>query len=190
MTAPFLKTRAAALCALAVGLALIALLVVTPVVAAFSAQDDEIQDSLHQLGVYRAEIASKPALEAALKDLNRKGASVPGVVEGDSIALAQAALQSQIKSLVETSGGTLRSVQMLPVAQKGGFDVIAVQCDLSVPQARLKDLAYAVASHAPYLFVDEASISAPPADLDSPQLHDTALDIRWTIHGYRWGRTK
>jgi general secretion pathway protein M len=190
MTAPFLKTRAAALGALAVGLVLIALLVVTPVVAAFSAQDDEIQDSLHQLSVYRAEIASKPALEAALNDLNRKGASVPGVVEGDSVALAQAALQSQIKALVEANGGTLRSVQMLPVTSQGGFDVIAVQCDLSVPQARLQDLAYAVASHAPYLFVDEASIGAPPADLDSPQLHDAALDIRWTVHGYRWGRPK
>jgi hypothetical protein len=190
MSAPFLKTRTAALCALAAGLALIGLLVVAPVVAAFSAQSAESDDALRQLGVYRAEIASKPALEAALNDLNRKGASVPGVVEGESVALAQAQMQSQIKSLVEASGGTLRSTQALPVTSQGGFDVIAIQCDLSIPQARLKDLAYAVGAHAPYLFVDDASISAPPADLDTPQAHDAALDVRWTVHGYRWGRTK
>jgi Type II secretion system (T2SS), protein M subtype b len=190
MTAPFLKTRTAALGALAVALALIALLVVAPIAAAFSAQDDETNDALHQLGVYRAEIASKPALEAELNDLNRKGASVPGVVEGDSVALAQAALQSQIKSVVESNGGSLRSTQNLPVTSQAGFEVIAMQCDLSVPQARLKDLAYAIGAHAPYLFIDEASITAPPADLDTPQVHDVMLDIRWTIHGYRWGRTK
>jgi hypothetical protein len=190
MTAPFLKSRAAALCALAAGLALVALVVVMPIAGAFSAQSDETDDALHQLGVYRAEMASKPALEAALNDLNRKGASVPGVVEGDSVALAQAALQAQVKSVIEANGGTLRSMQILPVTTQGGFDVVAIQCDLSVPQAHLQGLAYAVASHAPYLFVDEASISAPPADLDTPQAHDPPLDIRWTIHGYRWGRTK
>jgi hypothetical protein len=115
---------------------------------------------------------------------------VPGVVEGESVALAQAQLQSQIKTLVETNGGGVRSMQILPVTQKGGFDVIAVQCDLSVAQNKLKALAYAVAAHAPYLFVDEASITAPPADLDSPQAHEVTLDMRWTVHGYRWGHAK
>ncbi len=190
MTSPLLKTRAAALAALGAVLLLFGIVVVTPVVAAFSAQSDETDDALQQLGRYRAEIAAKPALEAALRDLNQKGASVPGVVEGESVALAQAQLQSQIKTIVETSSGNVRSMQILPVTQKGGFDVIAVQCDLSVPQNKLKALAYAVASHAPYLFVDEASITAPPADVDAPQIHDVMLDVRWTVHGYRWGRTK
>ena len=185
-----LKTRAAALAALAAAFALFGIVVVTPVVAAFSAQSDDTGDALQQLGRYRAEIAAKPALEAALRDLNRKGASVPGVVEGESVALAQAQLQSQIKTVVETSSGSVRSMQILPVTQKAGFDVIAVQCDLAIPQNKLEALAYAVAAHAPYLFVDEASITAPPADLDSPQARDVMLDVRWTVHGYRWGRTK
>jgi hypothetical protein len=185
-----LKTRAAALAALAAALLLFGIVVVTPVVAAFSAQSDDTGDALQQLGRYRAEIAAKPVLEAALRDLNRKGASVPGVVEGESVALAQAQLQSQIKAVVETSSGSVRSMQILPVTQKAGFDVIAVQCDLAIPQNKLEALAYAIAAHAPYLFVDEASITAPPADLDSPQAHDVMLDVRWTVHGYRWGRTK
>ncbi|HEX4295800.1 MAG TPA: type II secretion system protein GspM [Rhizomicrobium sp.] len=185
-----LKTRAAALAALAAALLLFGIVVVTPVVAAFSAQSDDTGDALQQLGRYRAEIGAKPVLEAALRDLNRKGASVPGVVEGESVALAQAQLQSQIKAVVETSSGSVRSMQILPVTQKAGFDVIAVQCDLAIPQNKLEALAYAIAAHAPYLFVDEASITAPPADLDSPQAHDVMLDVRWTVHGYRWGRTK
>lgn len=185
-----LKTRAAALAALAAGVVLFGLVVVAPVVAAFSAQRGETQDALQQLGYFRAEIAAKPRLEAELRSLNERGASVPGVIEGASTALAQAQLQSQIKSIVESKGGSIRSMQILPAAQQGGFEVIAVQCDLQVPMSKLQDLAYAMDSHAPYLFMDEASISAPPSEPDDIQNRQPMLDIRWTVHGYRWGRAK
>jgi len=185
----FLKSRTAALIACGIAAVLFLLIVVTPVIAAFSAQSDEIESSLNQLGFYRAEIASKPALQARLKALNEKGASVPGVIDAGSTALAQAQLQSQIKALVEASSGSVRSMQIMPSSKQGGFEIIAVQCDLSVPERRLKDLAYAVAAHAPYLFVDEASVSAPENEPDNVQQQST-LDIRWTVHGYRWGRPK
>ena len=185
----FLKSRSAALVACGIVALLFLLVVVTPVIAAFSAQSDEIDNSLRQLGFYRAEIASKPVLQAELKALNEKGASVTGVIDADSTAIAQAQLQSQIKSLVETNGGSVRSMQIMPATKQGGFEIIAVQCDLSVPEKRLKDLAYAVAAHTPYLFVDDASVSAPASDPDNIQ-QQAVLDIRWTVHGYRWGRTK
>ncbi|MBV9992289.1 MAG: hypothetical protein JOZ72_13475 [Alphaproteobacteria bacterium] len=186
----FIKSRAAALAACAVVLLVVAVFVVTPVVAAFSAQSDEIDASLQQLGFYRAEIAAKPMLEAELKSLNEKGASVPGVIDAESTALAQAQLQSQMKALVEANKGSVQSMQIVPVSKQGGFEIIAVQCDLSVPQSQLKSLAYALAAHAPYLFVDEASISAPNLGPDDIGNKQAILDIRWTVHGYRWGRTK
>lgn len=185
-----MRSRTAALAALATAIALGALIVAVPVWAAFSAQNGEIADSLRQLGQYRAEIAARPALEAELRALNEKGASVPGVVEGESTPLAQAKLQSEIKALIEANGGSVRSMQILPPAKQGGFEIVSVQCDLSIPQTRLKALAYAVAAHAPYLFVGEASITAPPSDPDQASNKQSTLDMRWTVHGYRWGRTK
>lgn len=187
---PFIKSRMAALAACAVAAIVFAVIAVTPVVAAFSAQSDEIDASLQQLGFYRAEIAAKPALEAELQSLNQKGASVPGVIDAESTSLAQAQLQSQVKALIEANKGSVRSMQIMPASKQGGFEVIAVQCDLSVPQGQLKSLAYAVAAHAPYLFVDEASISAPNTGPDDIGARQAMLDIRWTVHGYRWGRTK
>ncbi|HWA90950.1 MAG TPA: type II secretion system protein GspM [Rhizomicrobium sp.] len=187
---PFLKTRGAALTALGVGAILFGIVIVAPIAAAFSAQDDEIEDSLRQLGFYRAEIAAKPALEAELKSLNAQGASVPGVIDAPSTAIAQAKLQSEIKSIVEANGGSVRSMQVMASANQSGFEIVAVQSDLSVPEARLKDLATAVAAHAPYLFVDEASVSAPPREPDDPANRQATLDIRWTVHGYRWGSAK
>ncbi len=186
----FVKGRVAAVTAFAITAALFAILVVTPVIAAFSAQGDEIADSLQQLGFYHAEIAARPALEAELRALDQRGASVPGVIEGDSTALAQAQLQSQIKTIVEANKGDIRSVQVLPVMAQGGFEVIAVECDLTIPQSSLKDLAYAIGVHKPFLFVDEASISAPASEPDDVQHRPPTLDMRWTIHGYRWVRPK
>jgi hypothetical protein len=166
--------------------AALVLVVLVPVIAVFSAQNDEIHDLLQQLGLYRAEIGSKSALQAQLAELDREGATVPGVIEGDSTSLAQAQLQQQIKMIVEANQGSLRSVQALPAAKQGVFETIAVQCDLSIPASRLKDLSYAIGTHRPYLFVDEASITAPPNDPDNVQAHEQVLDVRWTVHGYRW----
>lgn len=177
--------RGSALAALAIAILILALLA-APVIAAFWAQNADIQDSLQQLGIYRAEIASKPQLQSELAELDRRGASVPGVIGGDSTALAQAQLQSQLKSVVEASQGAVRSMQPLPAAKQGGFETIAVQCDFSIPESRLKDLAYAISAHKPYLFVDEASITSPPSDPDAAINREQMLDVRWTIHGYRW----
>ena len=182
----FFRTRTGVYTALGLGIVAFALVIVTPVVAAFAAQSGDIDDMLQQLGSYRAEIAAKPALQAQLAELDRQGATVPGVIEGDTTSLAQAQLQRQIKAVVEANQGTLHSVQAMPAVKQGGFETIAVQADLSVPISRLKALAYALSAHRPYLFVDEASISAPPSDLDNVQVHEQMLDVRWTVHGYRW----
>jgi len=182
----FFRTRIGLYTALGLSIAAFALVIVTPLVAAFAAQNGDIDDMLQQLGSYRAEIAAKPALKAQLAELDRQGATVPGVIEGDTTSLAQAQLQHQIKTLVEANQGTLHSVQAMQAIKQGGFETIAVQADLSVPISRLKALAYALSAHRPYLFVDEASISAPPSDLDNIQIHEQMLDVRWTVHGYRW----
>jgi len=123
-------------------------------------------------------------------ELDRQGAAVPGVVAGDSTALAQAELQSQLKTLIEANQGVVRSEQAVPSTTQGGFETIAVQCDFSIPESQLKNLAYAVGDHKPYLFVDEASISVASNDPDDMRNTQPMLDVRWTIHGYRWAARK
>jgi predicted secreted protein len=182
----FFRTRTGLYTAFGLGIVGFVLVVVTPVTAAFWAQNGDIDDMLQQLGSYRAEIAAQPALQAQLAELDRQGATVPGVIEGDTTSLAEAQLQRQIKTLVEENQGTLHSVQTMPAIKQGGFETIAVQADLSVPISRLKALAYALSAHRPYLFVDEASITTPPSDPDNIQAHEQMLDVRWTVHGYRW----
>ncbi|MBV8978729.1 MAG: hypothetical protein JO261_07595 [Alphaproteobacteria bacterium] len=186
MNLGFLASPIAARCGLAACAIVLALAIGVPIAMAFQAQQDNIDDALQQWGTAGAEIATRAALESQLSSLNRRGASVPGIVEGGGTALAQARLQGDIKNIVEAAKGEVRSMQALPANQRGAFEVIAIQCDLAIPQTRIKDLTYAIAAHAPYLFVDQATIASPPSNPDDPADRDVVLDVRWTIHGYRW----
>jgi hypothetical protein len=192
MDAPeFLKTRRAAIAALAVAVSFAFLLVIAPLAGAFSAQNAEIAESLQQLGQFRAEQALRPALEKELDALNRQGASVPGIISADSTALAQAQLQSEIKTAVEASQGTVASIQALPASTRNGYEVIALQCDFSVPENRLQDLTYAIAAHRPYLFIDDASIAGPPGGFEAQDTKtQPILTVRISVHGFRWVRRK
>ena len=50
-----------------------------------------------------------------------------------------------------------------------------------------QDLLYAVEVHAPYFFIDHAEISAPMmAQGDNTKAAEPVLEVRWTIHAYRW----
>jgi hypothetical protein len=154
----------------------------------FGGQSDATDEATRQLATYRAEVAERPELEAQLRALQAQAASTPGLIVSDSAALAQSQLQDDVKAIVTASQGEVRTAQVVPVSSVDGFQLIAVQYDLMVPMARLRDLTYALETHSPYLFLDEADIVATQ-DWQSgdPQIANPMLEVRWTVHGYRWG---
>lgn len=143
--------------------------------------------ALHRLAVYHAEAAARPRIEAELKQALIQAAHAPGLLQGTSAALAQATLESDIKAIAKDNGADVRSADILPVDRVRDFEVISIQYDLSVPMSRLRDLTYAIESHTPYLFIDHVVISGGQgfeAENNAPR--DPSLDVRWTVHGYRW----
>jgi len=57
--------------------------------------------------------------------------------------------------------------------------------------AKLRDLIYAIETHTPYLFVDDADIVAQQDwQTGDPQPTNPQLEVRWTIRGYRWSGAK
>ncbi len=183
--------RRAALTGLSVAVVIFVIVVVVPVVAAVISQHQEIADSLHQLALYRAELAHRPELETELQALRQRGAAAPGLIVADNASLAEAQLERDIKSLVEANAGEIHSAQIGETRSMGDLDLIAVQYELSVPITHLSALVYAIESHTPYFFIDHADISAP---LDwQPATHtgsspppEPKLEVRWTIRSYRW----
>jgi len=188
-----LKGRKPALAAFAVVVALLLSLIATPIVSVFAAQSDDTDAALHQLAIYQAEINSRGALESELADIRARASAEPGLFKSDSTALAEAQIQSAMKAIVASNQGEVRSAQPLASTRQGGFEVISVAYDIVVPLARLNSLVYAIESHAPYLFVDDAELTAGQA-WDTGELAPTGnipkLEVRWTIHAYRWSESQ
>ena len=143
----YLLGRRAALAALCVGLVFIALLVVLPIMAIYASQQQEKSNSLYQLALFRAEAAMRPQLEAELQALRQRGSNTPGLITADSVSLAQAQLERDIKAIVETNGGEIHSAQIGASSRIGDLDIILIQYDLSIPVTRLSALVYAIESH-------------------------------------------
>ncbi|HWY13541.1 MAG TPA: type II secretion system protein GspM [Rhizomicrobium sp.] len=188
MTAPtFLRGRQGAFLALGAIVLLFALVIALPVAALFRAQANDRAEALDQLAAYRAQDAQRPALAARLAALQQGAKSVPGLLTASSAALAQAQLQSDMKELIDRSGGALLSAQLLPPTKVKGFDSVAIEYDLTIPVSRFSSLVYAVETHTPYYFVDSADFVMPPNWRPNPQgQQDPSMEMRWTIHAFRW----
>ncbi|MDE3116743.1 MAG: hypothetical protein KGL26_14160 [Pseudomonadota bacterium] len=153
----------------------------------FVEQDAEIGEALHGLALYRAEASLKPSLQSQIQAVRQHLAALPGQVSGTSAPLAQAALQNAVKTIVDQNGGEIRSAQIVPASRANGFETIAVQYDLVVPVTHLSTFAYAIESSTPYLFIDDADITMPQNwQPGTPQAPEPQVEVRWTVHGYRW----
>jgi hypothetical protein len=163
------------------------LFAVLPFAALLLVQGAAIADSKVRLAAAQEALARRSALEVEFRDLSASAATAPGLLSAGSAALAQAQLQSAMKSVIEEHGGVLLSAQILPPDPVHGFDAVAIQYDLTVPLSRLRGLLYAVETHTPYLFIAEAEMQMPANwSPDNAQLPDPALELRWTVRAYRW----
>jgi general secretion pathway protein M len=185
------RGRRGALIAAAVAGTMLLLLIAGLGFLIFGGQSADTEEAVHQLAIYRAEAALKPQLEAQLKAVRERAAQTSGLIAGESPELAQSQLQDEVKAIVTANQGEVRTAQIVPASTVDGFQVIAVQYDLTIPMSRLRDLTYALETHTPYLFIDEADITSPQ-DWQSgdPQIANPMIELRWTIHGYRWGGAK
>lgn len=187
MRAPeFLHGRRGAFIAVGVAFAILAIVVALPVAALFRGQAEDRSEGLRELAVYRAEEGQRPALAAQLAALREGAKTVPGLLDASNAALAQAQLQSEMKDLIDKSGGSLLSAQLLPPTAVKGFDSVAIEYDITVPVSNFSALVYAVESHVPYYFVDSADFVMPPNWRPNSTTTDPAMEMRWTIHAYRW----
>jgi Type II secretion system (T2SS), protein M subtype b len=182
----FLHGRKGALLALGALVCLFLALVALPVVTLFQSQAGDRKEALAQLAAYRAQEAERPDLEARLAALQEGAKSVPGLLTASSAELAQAQLQSEMKELIDKAGGSLLSAQLLPPTKVKGFDSVAIEYDVTIPVSNFSSLVYAVETHVPYYFVDSADLVMPPNWRPSSPNQDPNLEMRWTIHAYRW----
>ncbi|HEY2069684.1 MAG TPA: type II secretion system protein GspM [Rhizomicrobium sp.] len=185
------RGRKAALIAASLAGLVVLLIIAALGVLIFGGQSEATEDAVHQLAVYRATVAMRPELEQQLTAARTRAAATPGLIVSDSPALAQAQVQDEVKAMVVANQGEVRTAQVVPVSTVNGFQLIAIQYDITLPMARLRDLAYAIETHTPYLFLDETDIQAlQDWQSGDPQTTNPMLEVRWTVHAYRWSGGK
>lgn len=180
-----LTSRRAALTALGAAAVLAVALIAAAIAFIYDDQREDAADNLRQLAAYNGEIQAQPKVTAAYAELKARIASMPGLVHAGSGAPAAAQVETAVKQIVESSGGELRSSQTLASTQANGFEIVQVECDLTVPASRLRDLIYAVETHRPYLFIDTADITAPMS-WDTKSNAEPMYEVRWGLSAYRW----
>jgi len=180
-----LTGRTAALAALSFAIALAGVFVFLALAFIYGGQREEVKENRHQLAIYKSEIDARPEVEQAYAVLKARVAAMPGVLHAEGGAPAEAQVESQLKEIVEANGGEIRSVQAMPTTSSNGFEVVSVECDLTVPASRLHDLLYAVETHRPYLFIETADITAPII-WDPKSSAEPSYEVRWGLRAYRW----
>ncbi len=150
-----------------------------------------VERSLKLLTGYQRLAATRPSLDDQFKALKTRELEAHGLAEGGSAALAAASLQSDIKRIIESNGGEVRSAQPLPTSKSGDFEKVELRYDLSVAQASLSEIMYQIETHTPYLFLDGIDIRGAEGLPAAGQGNkEQKLTVRWTVRAFRWAGQK
>lgn len=181
------KQRGLALLVLAVAIVIAWFMVLHPLIDIVTGESEEVDNSLNLLARYQALEAARPQVEAELRQMQERNAAMSGLVEGKSAALAAAAVQADVKTIVESNGGTILSTQNIPPATAGGFEKIEIQYDISLPLGSVKNVIYQIETHTPYFFIDSVNLRMPENwRVSDPNTPAPAMEAQWVVRAYRW----
>jgi len=160
-------------------------LIVEPVMTKYRLSAESIVQSEALIERYLRIAKVRRPLEKQMISLKRLGPSTAGYLEGASDTLAAAKLQNRVKGVVATSGGEIKSSQILPPRDDGNHRAINIRVQLSADIASLQAIFYLLESENTFLFLDNVDVRRQrtrrrrkkPAD-------DGRLTVRFDVSGY------
>lgn len=162
-------------------------LVVDPLVSRYRTYDQTITQRADLVAQYRRLAAAKPALAKRLAQVRARDSATAGFLSGGNEALIGADLQNRLKGMVETSGGKLNSVQVLPGKDEGGFRRITIRARVNVTIEALQKVIYQIETATAVLLVDNVDVRARRTRRlrrKQTQLPVRTLDVRFDLSGY------
>jgi general secretion pathway protein M len=177
-------SRALALMLLAAGIGIPVIAVVVPVSNDYAATKTRIADAALALGRYRQIGERLPRQRAALAALEQQPGRQVGFLPGSNETLIGAELQNRVKTIVEAAQGQLRSTQVLPPREDGGFREIPVRVEMTAELPAAQAILYQIEAASPLLFLDNVDLRAHPADRRDGSDDDPPLDVSFEVYGY------
>jgi general secretion pathway protein M len=161
-------------------------LVIAPAIDAYWQGREEIEDMRHQSERYAQVARDAGELERRLTALRRATGGHDGYLAGENETLVGAALQLRVKTLIEESGGAVRSSQILPFRDETGVRRITVRLQSTQSTAGLAQALAALASDQSTLMVDQLDVRARPV---AQQAAAGPLEVRLDVSGLMRPRT-
>jgi len=109
---------------------------------------------------YVALIADKPRIEAQLAAMKegRKEDNAK-MIEGQTAPLAAATLQSTVKAIITSRGGSISSERVEKPEDVGNFKMVTVTVDANMPDIRsLSETLHSIETQTPYLAIREMDV--------------------------------
>ncbi len=183
---PVWLQRLSALALLGLVLAAVYLFGVNPMIAAYREVDAGTRNTEALLVRFQNIAASREGLQAQLKELERRQASSGFYLTGATDTLAGAQMQEMVSALVEKNGAQLRSVQILPAQNDGGFPRVTVRVQFITTTASFAKILYNLEAGRTFLFVDNLDVRNQRRrrrKTDEPS--EPQLQVRFDLSGYQ-----
>ncbi len=162
--------------------------IVAPLQQRFTAYDETIEQSARLLERFRQETMDPAALERQRRNLESARRGTDGLLKGDNEAIAGAFVQHFVTTAVEAEGGTLRSIQVLPVKAENGFRRITTRAQINVTTPALRDLLHRIEASRPFLFIDSLDVrlgrKRRSRGNDKPDEAEVQLLVRMDVFGF------
>jgi len=185
--------QALALAIVALGAAVFYFAIISPVLAFYGEREDFLDQRLAMAGRYESLAQQLPALRTADKKWrDQEGGEL--LLEGSSDAIASAALQAAMKSLVEEAGAKLSSSEVLQPATDGSFRRVGIRVVFSGDLKLVTAVLRGVETSRPILSVGDFSLrmggggaaNAADSDDESASTGDGgALSVTLDVYGFR-----
>lgn len=161
--------------------------VARPLQQRFQDYDESIDQSLQLLERYQRETLDPESLAQRQRRLERATQGTGGLLKGDNEAIAGAFVQHFVTTAVEGEGGSLRSIQVLPVKLENGFRRVATRAQMTLTTPALRDLLYRIEASKPFLFIDNLDVRLGRKSRrrrDTEQDEEIQLLVRMDVFGF------
>ena len=175
--------KLAAICLLFLLLYGAALLIATPLITTYTDRYDHIEElelqSKRLVGIERRLSITQPILQAEVRRGDGKGF----LLIAENADLASANLQGRLRSLVTTSGATLRSIRSLPSPSVDG-EAEAIKARLSIigDLESIQEAIYRIETAVPHLFIDKGTLKPSRRQGEGEHI---SLDLDLELSAYR-----
>ncbi len=160
-------------------------LIVEPVMTKYRLTGESMVQSRALIERYRRIAKIREPLEKQLALLERRQPSQGGYLQGASDTLAAAKLQNRVKGVVATSGGEIKSSQILPPRDDGNHRAINIRVQLSADIASLQAIFHSLESENTLLFLDNVDVRRQRSRRrKNKSADDRRLTVRFDVSGY------